>query len=45
MEIKVKQLEKPFREVLAEFPVAGFHSYGESWLAHMNQTLIGLLLG
>ncbi|HEX9620045.1 MAG TPA: FIST N-terminal domain-containing protein [Polyangiaceae bacterium] len=45
MEIKVKDLEAPFREVISGFPVAGFHSYGESWLAHMNHTLIGLLLG
>ena len=45
VEIQVKQLEAPFRDAISPFPVAGFHSYGESWLAHMNQTLIGLLLG
>ena len=45
MEIQAKQLEEPFRKAIAGFPVAGFHSYGESYLAHMNQTLIGLLLG
>lgn len=45
VEIMVKQLETPFREAIGQFPVAGFHSYGESWLAHMNQTLIGLILG
>lgn len=45
MEIQVKKLEDSFREAISSFPVAGFHSYGESYLAHMNQTLIGLLLG
>jgi hypothetical protein len=44
VEIQVKQLETPFREAIAGYPVAGFHSYGESWLAHMNQTLIALLI-
>jgi hypothetical protein len=41
----MKQLEAPFCQAIDAFPVAGFHSYGESWLAHMNQTLIALLLG
>ena len=45
MEIQAKQLEAPFRKAIGAFPVAGFHSYGESYLAHMNQTLIALLLG
>jgi len=45
IEIQMKQLEAPFCEAIADFPVAGFHSYGESWLAHMNQMLIALLLG
>jgi len=44
VEIDIKQLQKPFCEAIAHFPVGGFHSYGESWLAHMNQMLIGLLL-
>jgi hypothetical protein len=45
VEIRIKQLQEPFCEAISDFPVAGFHSYGESWLAHMNQTLIALLLG
>jgi hypothetical protein len=45
VEIQIKKLEVPFCEAIADFPVAGFHSYGESWLAHVNQTLIALLLG
>ncbi|NUP13578.1 MAG: hypothetical protein HOW73_46680 [Polyangiaceae bacterium] len=38
-------LEGPFRESIGAFPVAGFNSYGENWLAFMNATLIGLLIG
>jgi hypothetical protein len=38
------QLVKPFRELL-RFPTAGFHTFGESWLGHMNHTLTGLLFG
>jgi hypothetical protein len=45
IEIQMKHLEAPFCGAIAGFPVAGFHSYGESWLAHMNQMLIALLLG
>jgi hypothetical protein len=45
VEVQMKQLEAPFRSSIAQFPVAGFHSYGESWLAYVNQTLIALLLG
>lgn len=45
VEIQVKQLEERFRASISAFPSVGFHSYGESYLAQLNQTLIGLLIG
>jgi len=45
MEMQVKHLEEKFQGAISAFPVAGFHSYGESYLAQLNNTLIGLLLG
>jgi hypothetical protein len=30
---------------LQGIPVAGFHTYGETWLGHVNQTLTGVLFG
>ena len=45
IEIQIKQLEGPFRASIASFPCAGFHSYGESWLAYVNQSLIAILFG
>src|SRR5688572_17235875 len=45
VEIQVKHIEERFMGAIAGFPVAGFHSYGESYLTQLNQTLIGLLIG
>lgn len=30
---------------LIEFPAAGFHTHGESWLGHMHQTLTAIYFG
>lgn len=43
LEIDAKHLEKPFYERFRELEVAGFHTYGESWLGHINQTLTTLM--
>jgi hypothetical protein len=43
VEIEQRRLTGAFRELLT-FPAAGFHTYGESWLGHMNHTLTGLVM-
>ncbi|HEY4012363.1 MAG TPA: FIST N-terminal domain-containing protein [Polyangiaceae bacterium] len=43
VDIEQKGLTGAFRQLLT-FPTAGFHTYGESWLGHMNHTLVGLLI-
>ncbi|WP_088281200.1 FIST signal transduction protein [Kineosporia sp. A_224] len=34
-----------FVEAFGGIPVAGFHTYGETWLGHVNQTLTGVVFG
>jgi hypothetical protein len=43
VEVQIKNVEEPYYAVFRDFPVAGLHAHGESWLGHMNQTLTGLL--
>jgi hypothetical protein len=42
LELDARRLHGPFLQAFAGLEVAGFHTYGESWLGHMNQTLTGL---
>ena len=43
LELDATGRTQDFVDVFTGVPVAGFHSYGESWLGHMNQTLTGVL--
>jgi hypothetical protein len=42
LELDAKNLHGPFLDCL-DFPAGGFHTYGESWLGHINQTATALL--
>ncbi len=45
--INAMKLQDRFREALGScgYPIAGFHCYGEDWIAHLNQTMVGILFG
>jgi hypothetical protein len=34
-----------YHSLFADHPSLGFHTYGESYLAHMNSTMVGVLFG
>lgn len=36
---------REFVEAFGDVPLAGLHTYGESWLGHINQTCVGLVFG
>ena len=43
LELDSDKLHQPFLESFAGKKIAGFHTYGESYLGHINQTLTSLL--
>ncbi|MCX2184577.1 FIST C-terminal domain-containing protein [Streptomyces sp. SKN60] len=45
LEMDAKNLSAAFPSALDGIPTAGFHTYGESWLGHVNQTLTGVVFG
>ena len=42
LELDALDAHAPFREAFSGMPMAGFHTYGESWLGHINQTCTGI---
>jgi hypothetical protein len=45
LEIDATGSSQAFVQALGGTPTVGFHTYGESWLGHVNQTLTGVLFG
>jgi hypothetical protein len=45
LEMDAKRMGTPFLESFDGLPLAGFHTYGETWLGHVNQTLTGVVFG
>jgi hypothetical protein len=45
LEMDAEGLTESFLAALGQIPSAGFHTYGETWLGHVNQTLTGIVFG
>lgn len=45
LELDHSGLHKEYQQLYSSFPAVGLHTYGESLIAHMNQTCTALFLG
>lgn len=45
LELDQSNLHEEYAKLYKDFPAAGFHTYGESLIAHINQTCTALFLG
>lgn len=45
LEMDARGITDGFVDTFDGLPVVGFHTYGESWMDHMNQTLTGIVFG
>lgn len=45
LEMDAEGSAEQFVGTLQGIPTAGFHTYGETWLGHVNQTLTGVVFG
>jgi hypothetical protein len=45
LEIDARDDGPAFLQAFQGLPLAGFHTYGESWLGHVNQSLAGIVFG
>jgi hypothetical protein len=45
LEIDANGNSEAFLHTFGDLPLAGFHTYGETWIGHINQTLTGVIFG
>ncbi len=45
LQLDAEHTHEAFRSAFAGMAAAGFHTYGESWLGHINQTCTGIVFG
>jgi hypothetical protein len=45
LELDANGQSAPFLTALGSIPAARFHTYGETWIGHINQTLTGVVFG